>query len=138
MLKQVLYYLLLLTTGMRFVGMIYLLAKEELNLPITVIALTSVMILYGVFLVLKKFVTGIGIKPLMCFYMIQTGVVIFNIAFVALTSPLQIQLAETLIVGTFLDVLVNFILIVLAVRHLRNGFAAAIQNPTVKGQVNHV
>lgn len=140
LLKSVLYYLLLLTTTVRFADMIYLLAKDSTNLPIPVIAVTSLMILYGIFLGVKKFVTTIRMKQMLHFYLVQTGMIVFNLIYVAAFCPLRVSAVETVIVGTFLDVLVNAGLIYACLRQMRSFYLPAAQQVPVaavsKAQIN--
>lgn len=137
MLKSVLYYLLLLTTSVRFVDIIYLLAKDSTNLPTPVIIVTSAMILYGVFLVVKKVISTVRLKQLVTFYTVQTGMIAFNLIYVAVRCPLQISASETLIVGTFLDILANIGLIYLCMKQIRSFHLPVVQKMAIsKGHIN--
>lgn len=133
MLKTVLYSLLVFTTLTRFGDMIFILAKASTNLPIPVIVVTSAMIIYGIVLVFSKFITMVRMKQLLTFYMIQSLMILFNIIYVAMFSPLQISMAETWIVGTFLDLLVNSVLIYASVKRMRSFYLPA---PVAKRTMN--
>ena len=122
MLKQVLYYLLLATTTVRFVDMIYLLAKDSTNLPVPVLVVTTLMVLYGIALIVRKFVGNVLLKQLMIFYMVQTVMIVFNLSYIAVACPLRISAAETFVVGTFLDIIVNFAVIYLCSRQMRSHY----------------
>lgn len=135
MLKSVLYYLLLLTTGIRFADMIYLLARENTNLPIPVIVVTSVMIIYGFVLGVYKFISTIRLKQLLAFYVIQTVLFVFNLVYVAVACPLTISPAETLIVGTFLDLIINVSLVYIGMKHIRS-FMMPAQNTSARTSIN--
>lgn len=137
MLKSVLYYLLLLTTTVRFADIIYLLARDNTNLPVPVIVVTSVMVLYGVFLAVKKFISNIRMKQLLAFYLVQTGMILFNLVYIAVACPLQINAAETLAAGTFLDILVNVGFICMMMRQIRNyGFSPVEHVAVSKTSIN--
>lgn len=114
------YYLLLLTTGVRFVDMIFLLSKDSTNLPVPVIVVTSAMILYGIVLGVAKFASSVRMKQLAAFYMVQSAMIAFNMIYVAVACPLSISGVETLIVGTFLDLLVNVGLIYASRKRMRS------------------
>lgn len=120
LLKSILFYLLLLMTSVRFVDMSYLLAKGSTNLPVPVIVVTSAMILYGIVLIAYKLLSTIRMKQMVTFYLCQTGMIIFNLCYVSFFCPLQISMAETLLVGTFLDLLVNVILLYVCFKRMRS------------------
>lgn len=120
LLKSVLYYLLLLTTTVRFADLIYLLSRDSTNLPVPVIIITSAMILYGIATGVSKFIRPLRMKPLLTFYKTQTAMIAFNLIYVAVASPLRMSAAETLIVGTFLDLLVNVGLIYVCMKRMRS------------------
>lgn len=120
MLKSILYYLLLLTTSVRFIDMIYILAKDSTNLPVPVIVVTAAMILYGVVLAFYKFVGTVRMKQLVAFYAVQSGMIVFNLVYTAVFCPLQISFGETVLMGTFLDLIINGGLIFVGMRRMRN------------------
>lgn len=121
------YYLLLLTTGVRFADMIFLLSKDSTNLPVPVIVVTSAMILYGIALGVTKFISSVRMKQLTVFYGIQSAMIAFNMIYIAVACPLRISGAETLVVGTFLDLLVNVSLIYVSYKRMRS-FQLPIQS----------
>jgi hypothetical protein len=112
----------MLTTAVRFVDMIYLLSRESTNLPVSVIIVTSAMILFGVALVAKKFINNIRVRHLMAFYIVQAGMVVFNLVNVAIFCLLQLSVAETFIVGSFLDILIDFCAIYACLKHMRSAY----------------
>ncbi|MGI6402995.1 MAG: hypothetical protein ACOX0K_02000 [Oscillospiraceae bacterium] len=122
MLKSVLYYLLLITTSLRLVDVIYLLTATNSCLPGIVFAVTSAMILYGIVLVVKRFVGSVRLSQLMAFYLVQIFAILFNLIFVAVTLPVKVTLAETLVVGTFLDILINCVVVYLCMKQRRSRF----------------
>jgi hypothetical protein len=136
LLKTILYVMLFFTTTARLADMLYLLATDSTDLPLPVLAVTAAMLLYGMYLIVRRFLGNIRLKQLMGFFVAQTGVILFNIAFTAVTSPLQIGLADTLLVGTFLDILVNACVIYFCVRQMRGGYAPVSVGPVRGGGVN--
>lgn len=122
MLKSVLYYLLMVTTAVRFVDMIYLLSRESTNLPVLVIALTGAMILYGIVLVAKKFTSSIRLKELMLFYGVQAVLISVNLITVAAFVPLQLTLTETFLVGSFLDLLIDGCCLYACAKQIRSSY----------------
>jgi len=105
LLKSVLYYLILLTTGVRLVDMVYLLVKGGSNLPVSVMAVTGVMILYGIVIAFQK--RSVKIRSLIVFFAVHAALVVVNLVTVKIHVPMQITVAETLIVGSFLDIVID-------------------------------
>lgn len=122
MLKSVLYYLLLLTTAARFIDMVYILSRSSTNLPVPVIVVTAAMILYGVVLLAKKFIGNILLKSLMWFYMVQILMIVFNLVYVSIVCPFQISTAETIIVGTFLDIIISGFAVYMCSKQMRSHY----------------
>lgn len=131
MLKNILYYLLFITTGVRLVDIVYLLAKNDTSLPLPVFVAASVLVLYGIVMVIRKLTSMMRLKQMLTFYVIQTGIIVFNIAYVAIACPFKPSAVETLVVGTFLDLLINFIIIFACTRRIRGEYFTA--DATVKG-----
>lgn len=127
MLKSVLYYLMFITTAVRFVDMIFLLTAGSTSLPIPVIAVSSAMILYGIVLVVKKFVSNLRLRQLMAFYMVQVVVVVFNLSYIAAFCPLQISVAETCVVGSFLDLIVDAGAIYACMKYMRSAYTPFVR-----------
>ncbi len=122
MLKSVLYYLLLVTTSIRLVDVVYLLATTDSCLPGIVFAVTSAMIIYGVILLVKRFIGSVRLSQLMMFYLIQIVAIAFNLIYVAFNLPVKVTLPEMLVVGTFLDILINCVIVYLCVKQRRSRF----------------
>lgn len=127
MLKSVLYYLLFLTTAVRFVDMLYLLSSDNTSLPIPVIVVTTVMIIYGMVLVVKKFVSNILIRELMVFYVAQAAMISFNLIYTAIACPLQLNLPEMFIVGSFVDLLIDFCVVYACFKKERSVYSPVMQ-----------
>lgn len=122
LLKTVLYYLVLITTGVKLADVIYLLAQNESNLPAAVFVAASFAVVYGIFLVFKRMISSVRLGQLMGFYIFYTLVIVFNLIYVAVGVPVKITLLEMVVVGTFLEILINITLISLCIRHRRGRF----------------
>jgi len=126
LIKTVLYTLLLLTTATRLTGVVILLALGSVNLPTTVLATTSFTVIYGIFLLIRRFVLTLHLKHFIQFFTVQSAVFIFNLSFVSNNIPLQITGIEALVTGSVLDVLINVVAIYYCVRNIRrNKFSPA-------------
>ena len=120
MLKSVLYYLLMLTTAVRFVDMVYLLSRGTTNLPLSTLIITSAVILYGAVLVARRFFGNIRLTQLMTFFAVHAVLISINLAVVAINVPFQVTLAETFIVGSFLDILVDCCAVYAGMKQIRS------------------
>jgi len=122
----VLYTLLLLTTVTRFIGVVVLLTRDRVNLPTIVLVTTSLTVLYGIFLLIRRFVLTLHLKHFIQFFTVQSAVFIFNLSFVSNNIPLQITGIEALVTGSLLDVLINVVAIYYCIINIRrNKFASA-------------
>lgn len=122
MLKSVLYYLMLAVTVARLADLVYLLGREATNLPVAVLVSVSVLILYGIVLGVKRFVGSVRLGHLMAFFLVETLAICFNLFYVATYVPLKLDLWEMLIVGSFLEILINLVAVYLCLRHRRSRF----------------
>ncbi|MCL2035113.1 MAG: hypothetical protein FWG94_10350 [Oscillospiraceae bacterium] len=127
MLKIILYSLIAVTTALRLTNIVFLLVKEDTNVPLPVFAVTTVMIIYGIFLITKKFINKVTLRNLMHFYIVQTFMIAFNLFYVASFSPLRIHASEILVVGTFIDILMNGTIIYFCTRRLRSRYFAVVE-----------
>ena len=126
MFKNVLYTLLLLTTGARFLNMAYLLATGSTDLPVPVLLVSAAMIAYGIILLVKKYTGMIRLKQFMAFYVVQTVMITFNLTYMALFYPLKVSLPDALMLGTFLDILVNCGVVYFCVKEIRSAHTTLI------------
>ncbi|GHU79565.1 hypothetical protein FACS1894191_2660 [Clostridia bacterium] len=127
MLKSMLCYLLIITTAMRFLDIVYLFSSGDTNLPISVIIATSAIIIYGVVLLIKRFTGNVRINHFMAFYLFQAGIIVFNLVNVAIFCPLHLSFFETLFVGSFLDLLIDFCAVYACFRHRRSEYRPFIK-----------
>ena len=119
-LKSILFYIMALFVGVRFVSIIYLMAVSSTYLPRAVVVLMSLIVLYGIILILKKFVFGIRLKEIIWFFMAQAAVVAFNLGYMMFIGyPLQLSLLEVTVVGTFLDLLTAACVLYYGIKQMR-------------------
>lgn len=130
MLKQVLYCLMLFMTVIRAGDMGYILIKGSTNIPIPVIAVTSCVILYGAVLLIRRLFVNVTLKQMMAYFSIETLAIIFNLIYIATNCPLKISAAETLVVGTFFNIIVNLSVLYFSTKQLRSHYFAIAQPVT--------
>ena len=119
MLKKVLLILMILTTAVRFFGVVFLLALGNTSLPAVVLVTTSVTVLYGVFLLVWRFIFTLRLKHFIQFFVVQTIIFAFNLIFVSRNVLLQITLVEVSVVGTLLDILIGCVAIYYCIKEIR-------------------
>ena len=119
MLKKILYMLLFLTTLLRLASLILLLAGGRTHLPTPVIVLTSITVVYGVLLLLRRFLLSVYPRHFIHFFAFQSAVFLFNLIYVNRTVPLEIRPLEVLVTGTVLDILIGFAAIYYCVKNIR-------------------
>ena len=119
MLKTILYLLLALTTLLRFASLMLVLAGGDTHLPTPVVVLTSVTVVYGVLLLLRRFLLSVHPRHFVHFFAFQSAVFFFNLIYVSRTVPLEIRPLEVLITGTVLDILVGFVAIYYCLKNMR-------------------
>ena len=130
------YTVLFLTTAVRLVDLIYILAQDATRLPVPVLVVTTAMILYGVVIVVRKLTGNILLRQLMLFYMTQLVMIVFNLTYVIVAYPLQVNFAETMIIGTFLDLILGVTFLFLCAKQFRSSYISVPVAPARKGQMN--
>lgn len=121
MLKKVLYYLMLAITLIRLGTLVYLVVRPQgTNLPLPVIVSASVMILYGILLGLRRFLSSVRLGQLMAYYIVLSLSVAFNLFFAAFYVPVRLTLVEAVVLGTFLDLLVNIVIVRFCLRQRKS------------------
>ncbi|MDR2908638.1 MAG: hypothetical protein LBU86_01970 [Oscillospiraceae bacterium] len=119
--RTFLYIFLLFTTLLRLGAVIYLQLQPATNLPAPVYAVTAALVLCGVFLAVKRFISGLNLRNFRWFFTAQAAAFAFNIAWVAWTCPLRISPLEMIVTGTFLDVIASGAVIWTCARRMRRG-----------------
>ena len=119
MLKSVSFLILVAFTGLRLVDVMYLITRDSVNLPVTVIVVIAAMVLYGVALITKQLLAKTTVKELITFYVSQAAAIVFNLVFVSIACPIKLSIAEMLAVGTFLDLVVIACVLYYGMKQLR-------------------
>ena len=120
MLKTVLYVILLITSVLRLISVVFVLMMgEATHLPTRVIVLTSITVVYGLLLLVRRFILSVHPRHFIHFFIFQTAVFAYNLIFVSRTVPLEIRPFEVLVTGTMLDILVAAVAIYYCVKNIR-------------------
>lgn len=127
MLKQVIYGLIFAITLVRTADMGYILIKGGTNVPVPVLAVTSCIIVYGAFLLIRKLFMNVTLKQMMAFFIIGSVAIIFNLIYISVACPLSISPAETIVVGTFFDIIINSTVVYFCTKQMRSHYFAVAQ-----------
>ena len=105
--KKLLYALVFLTSLVRLVGVVILFARGVTALPPIVLTLTSLIVLHGMFLLVRRFIFTVHLKHFVQFFAVQSVIFAYNLALTSSTVLLVIDLPERLVVGSLLDILIG-------------------------------
>ena len=117
--KKALYALVFLTSAIRLVSVVILFARGYTALPTAVLAATSLTILHGMFLLVRRVIFTLHLKHFAQFFAVQSLVFAFNIVLTSATVLLTLDLPERLVVGNLLDILVGVAVIYYCVKKMR-------------------
>ncbi|MCL2856700.1 MAG: hypothetical protein FWE19_03105 [Oscillospiraceae bacterium] len=117
--KKTLYALVFLTTAVRLVGVVILFARGFSGLPPIVLTLTSLVVLHGMFLLVRRFIFTLHLRHFVQFFVVQTAVFAFNLALTSNTVLLAIDIPEQIVVGSLLDILVGTLCIYYCAKNIR-------------------
>ncbi len=113
------YYVLAAVTVLRVLAMAVMIPALQTNLPYTVLIISGLLAAGALFLIIKSFFRGVTAQHLIIYFVAESVAIIFNLTYIAFTSPLSYAFHETLICGNFLNVVINVALILLAFREKR-------------------
>lgn len=116
MLKKIMLYLMMLETAGRFLSLTFIFSTEIEHLPVAVYISTGIVILFGVGLICKNIISSIATKELTAYYAVMSMSVILNLIFMKVFSRAELGLLDFSVIGTVLDIVIGFTLIVLAMR----------------------
>jgi len=132
--KKTLYTLVFLTSLVRLVGVVILFARGFSNLPPTVLALTSLVVLHGMFLLVRRFIFTLHLRHFVQFFVLQSAVFAFNLLLTSRTVMLAIDIPERLVVGSLLDILVGVAAIYYCAKGIRKNKYLQTGQPSEKAQ----
>ncbi len=125
MLKTILLFLLIVSTAARAGDLTYLIVTGVTNLPLTVIITAVLLVGYAIILIMKRIFSGnVTLRQFMAFYVLQGLVTIFNLAFTAASTPLQVTWLEAFAIGTLFDVLVDALAVYFIQKQIRSHYLA--------------
>jgi len=117
--KKILYALVFLTSAVRLICVVFLFAREHSVLPPAVLMLTSLTVLHGMFLLVRRFIFTLHLKHFVQFFVVQSAVFAFNLVLTSHAVLLPIDLVERVVVGSLLDILVGVTIIYYCAKSMR-------------------
>ena len=83
----------------------YILINNNTNLPLVVIITTSVVVIFGVYLLIRRIIRSFKLRSLMFYCIVTLVAFTFNLLYIALSLPIQLNFLESLTVGSILDII---------------------------------
>jgi hypothetical protein len=129
LLKNILFALLTAGAALRLADLIYLVAADRTDLPLTVLISAGLLVFYALILISKRLLGGnVTLRQYMAYFFVHAVAVIFNLLYTAAVSPLRVSVAEMLALGTLFDVLVDAAAIYFGLKQIRSNYLAVIEN----------
>ena len=114
--KAVMFYYLLarLLVKMGTTAYVYFFGQTEL--PAVVLIILTAVIAIGIAVIVRYFMGKSSKKEMAVFFTVDTAAILFNMLFIRMSAPVEIGQADTMAIGTILDVIINVALVVYAFR----------------------
>lgn len=109
LLKKITFGYTVFLTLSRIILLILLWNSVTTVLPTTIFVLNFLMVLFGLYLLIKRLVYKTHLRELFIFLLLDAGVVIFSLIYVNWQIPLKLSLPEMLICGSVIQVLIDFV-----------------------------
>ncbi|MBC8569520.1 hypothetical protein [Zongyangia hominis] len=119
MIKKVLYILSVLKTAIRALALAVILIFAAPELPVAVMLSSLLIIGAGIYLIVKHARSSLRMADLAVYFGGDALIIIFHMAFISFFSAMQVGFWEYLLLGTILDILIDAVLIILALRRGR-------------------
>ena len=125
MIKKILYILMIVKTAAKALAMAVVLTFGARHLPMMVLIASGIIIAVGIFMIVKRIRNILRNGDLAVYYGLDALQIIFNLIVVSIFSAMHIGFWEYVLIGTILDILIDAVMIILA---LRRGRYADIRN----------
>lgn len=127
---------MLVSTAFRVVDLIVVLGLQELSLPIFIIVDVVVLILLGIFLIFRKATRKLGLSGLLLFSLVSIAFISINIAYIAYSVQISLSIAESLLVGSILEIIIHMVFIYYAGKRLNRQFKWVKRGEPLKDEQN--
>lgn len=119
MIKKILYILMIVKTAAKALAMAVVLTFGARHLPMMVLFASGIIIAVGIFMIVKRIRNVLRNGDLAVYYGLDALQIIFNLIVVSIFSAMHIGFWEYVLIGTILDILIDAVMIILALRRGR-------------------
>ena len=119
MIKKILYILMIVKTAAKALAMAVVLTFGAMHLPMMVLIASGIIIAVGIFMIVKRIRNVLRNGDLAVYYGLDALQIIFNLIVVSIFSAMHIGFWEYVLIGTILDILIDAVMIILALRRGR-------------------
>lgn len=114
--KKFMFYLMALNTFVASIVMVVLLALGSSSLPVLVLALRGVMIVGGVALIVKRYLSWVRRGEIAVYYAADAVLAVFNLVFLSAFFPTDVSFFEFAVTGTLVTPVLNAVMILLLLK----------------------
>lgn len=115
--------LLEIVTAARLLDFLWFLIFKKTELSIPVLSATGIAMILAVLCILFYRAKTVSLRIVIAIYAVHVLVILFNIVYTSVFSPLNITAADFLMIGNFFEILVYLVFIILGIRHLRSQYS---------------
>ncbi len=119
MIKKILYILMIVKTAAKALAMAVVLTFGAMHLPMMVLFASGIIIAVGIFMIVKRIRNILRNGDLAVYYGLDALQIIFNLIVVSIFSAMHVGFWEYVLIGTILDILIDAVMIILALRRGR-------------------
>ena len=111
--KKFMYYLMMLNTFVAAIALAVVFIMGNSSLPSIVLALRGALVVTGVVLVVKRYVSWVRRSEITGFYIAEAAIAVFNLIFLSVFFPVDVSFFEYAITGTLITPILNLALVFL-------------------------
>ena len=111
--KKFMFYLMMLNTFVAAIALAVVFIMGNSSLPSIVLALRGALVVTGVVLVVKRYVSWVRRSEITGFYIAEAAIAVFNLIFLSVFFPVDVSFFEYAITGTLITPILNLALVFL-------------------------
>lgn len=119
MLRRVMLYLMILITAGKFAAIAWLFSTSPDRLPVSVYIVSGIVVAAGLALICKNIIKTAGKREFAWFYGICSVAAAVNLVLMKLSSRIELNLVDLMVIGSVLDIVLGVTLIVMTLRESR-------------------
>lgn len=117
--KKALLLIITIYTLIRLVSFGFILIPWQINLPLIIFITSGLMTVFGIYLLIKNFITPNKMLYYYVYLIADSVVILFNLIYVRLATSIMVSVADALLIGNILEIVINFILFIFARHHMK-------------------